>query len=37
MERAWMYDFERIDHVYNENVHHFVEEAMRYTNRQKKD
>jgi hypothetical protein len=36
MDRAWMYDLERIDHVYIENVRHFVEEAMRHANRQKK-
>jgi hypothetical protein len=31
-----MYDLARIDPVYIENVCHFVEEAMRYANRQKK-
>jgi hypothetical protein len=36
MDRVWMYDLERIDRVYIENVHHFVEEAMRHANRQKK-
>jgi hypothetical protein len=36
MDRAWMYDLARIDPVYIENVHHFVEEAMRYAKRQKK-
>jgi hypothetical protein len=36
MDRAWMYDLERIDHVYIENVHHFVEDAMRHANREKK-
>ena len=35
MDRAWMYDFARIDPVYIENVHHFVEEAMRHANREK--
>jgi hypothetical protein len=35
MDRAWMYDLARIDPVYNENVHHFVEEAMRHANREK--
>jgi hypothetical protein len=30
-----MYDLARIDPVYIENVHHFVEEAMRHANRQK--
>jgi hypothetical protein len=33
MDRAQMYDLERIDLVYIENVHHFVEEAMRHANR----
>ena len=36
MDRAWMYDSARIDPVYIENVHHFVEEAMRHANREKK-
>jgi hypothetical protein len=36
MDRAWMYDLARIDPVYIENVHHFVEEAMRHANREKK-
>jgi hypothetical protein len=31
-----MYDLARIDPVYIENVRHFVEEAMRHANRQKK-
>jgi hypothetical protein len=31
-----MYDLERIDPVYIENVRHFVEEAMRHANRQKR-
>jgi hypothetical protein len=35
MDRAWMYDLIRIDPVYIENVHHFVEEAMRHANREK--
>jgi hypothetical protein len=36
MDRAWMYDLARIDPVYIENVCHFVEEAMRHANREKK-
>jgi hypothetical protein len=36
MDRAWMYDLARIDPVYIENVHHFVEEAMRHANKEKK-
>jgi hypothetical protein len=36
MDRAWMYDLARIDSAYIENVRHFVEEAMRHANRQKK-
>ena len=36
MDRAWMYDLARIDPVYIENVRHFVEEAMRHANREKK-
>jgi hypothetical protein len=36
MDRAWKYDLARIDSVYIENVHHFVEEAMRHANREKK-
>jgi hypothetical protein len=36
MDRAWMYDLARIDPVYIENVRHFVEEAMRHANRQKR-
>jgi hypothetical protein len=31
-----MHDLARIDPVYIKNVRHFVEEAMRYANRQKK-
>jgi hypothetical protein len=31
-----MYDLERIDLVYIENIRHFVEEAVRHANRQKK-
>jgi hypothetical protein len=31
-----MYDLARIDPVYIENVHHFVEETMRHGNREKK-
>jgi hypothetical protein len=36
MDRAWMYDLERIDPIYIENVRHFVEDAMGHANRQKK-
>jgi hypothetical protein len=36
MDRAWMYDLARIDPVYIENVRHFIEEAMRHANREKK-
>jgi hypothetical protein len=36
MDRAWMYDLARIDPVYIENVRHFVEEAMRHANIEKK-
>jgi hypothetical protein len=36
MDRAWMHDLARIDLVYIENVRHFVEEAMRHANREKK-
>jgi hypothetical protein len=36
MDRAWMYDLARIDPVYIENVCHFIEEAMRHANREKK-
>jgi hypothetical protein len=36
MDRAWMYDLARIDSMYIENVRHFVEEAMRHSNREKK-
>jgi hypothetical protein len=35
MDRALMYDLARIDPMYIENVHHFVEEAMSHANRQK--
>jgi hypothetical protein len=35
MDRARMYGLTRIDHVYIENVRHFVEEAMRLANREK--
>jgi hypothetical protein len=31
-----MYDLARIDPVYIENIHHFIEEAMRHANREKK-
>jgi hypothetical protein len=36
MDRAWMYDLARIEPIYIENVHHFVEEVMRHANREKK-
>jgi hypothetical protein len=36
MDRAWMYDLARIGPVYIENVRHFVKEAMRHANREKK-
>jgi hypothetical protein len=36
MDRALMYDLARIDPVYIENVRHFVEEAIRHANREKK-
>jgi hypothetical protein len=36
MDREWMHDLERIDPVYIENIHHFVEEAMRHVIRQKR-
>jgi hypothetical protein len=29
MDRAWMYDLARIDSMYLENVHQFVEEACK--------
>jgi hypothetical protein len=35
MDRGWMYDLARIDPVYIENLHHFVEEAMMHENREK--
>jgi hypothetical protein len=37
MDRAWMYDLARIDLMYLENVHQFVEEAKRHANRQNKN
>jgi hypothetical protein len=37
MDRAWMYDLARIDPMYLENVHQFLEEAKRHANRQKND
>jgi hypothetical protein len=37
MNRAWMYDLARIDPMYLENVHQFVEEAKRHANRQNKN
>jgi hypothetical protein len=36
MDQPWMYDLARIDPVLIENVRHFVEEAMRHANREKK-
>jgi hypothetical protein len=36
MDRSWIYDLARIDLVYIENVRHFIEEAMRHVNREKK-
>jgi hypothetical protein len=36
MDLAWMYDLAIINPVYIENVHNFVEEAMRHTNRREK-
>jgi hypothetical protein len=36
MDRAWMYDLAKIDPVYIENICHFIEEAIRHANRQKK-
>jgi hypothetical protein len=36
MDRACLYDLTRIDPMYIENVCHFVEEAMRHANREKK-
>jgi hypothetical protein len=37
MDRAWMYDLVRINLMYLENIHQFVEEAKRHTNRQNKN
>jgi hypothetical protein len=37
MDRAWMYDFARIDPVYLKNVRQFVEEAKRYANMQSRN
>jgi hypothetical protein len=36
LDRAWMYALTRVDPVYIENIRHFVEEAMRHANREKK-
>jgi hypothetical protein len=36
MDGAWIYDLVRIDPGYIKNVHHFVEEAMRHANIEKK-
>jgi hypothetical protein len=35
MDQAWMYELARIDPMYIENVHHFVEEAIMHANGQK--
>jgi hypothetical protein len=37
MDRAWMYDLVRIDHMYLENVHQFIEETKRHANKQNKN
>jgi hypothetical protein len=37
MDRAWMYDLARIDPMYLQNVHQFVEEAKMHANRQNKN
>jgi hypothetical protein len=37
MDQTWMYDLASIDPMYLENVHQFVEDAKRHTNRQNKD
>jgi hypothetical protein len=37
MDRAWMYDLARIDPMYLENVHRFIEEAKRHANKQNKN
>jgi hypothetical protein len=37
MDRAWMYDLARIDPMYLENIHQFVEEAKKHANRQNKN
>jgi hypothetical protein len=37
MDRAWMYDLVRIDPMYLENVHQFIEKAKRYANKQNKN
>jgi transcription initiation factor IIE alpha subunit len=37
MDRAWMYDLARIDPMYLENVHQFIEEAKRHANKQNKN
>jgi hypothetical protein len=33
IDRAWMYDLVRIDPMYLENIHQFVEEAKRHANK----
>jgi hypothetical protein len=37
MDQAWIYDLARIDLMYLENVHQFVEEAKRHANSQNKN
>jgi hypothetical protein len=37
MDQAWMYDLARINLMYLENVHQFVEEAKMHANRQNKN
>jgi hypothetical protein len=37
MDQAWMYDLGRIDPMYLENVHHFVEEAKMNAKKQNKN
>jgi hypothetical protein len=37
MDRVWMYDLARIDLMYLENVHQFIEEAKRHADNQRKN
>jgi hypothetical protein len=37
MDRAWMNDLARIDPMYLENIHQFVEEAKRHANSRNKN